>query len=174
MKKRFNESIRDQFPDGIQADFDHFLALDDYNANLIGVIKVNGVMGTATGKRYFVPGLFFASHSTHPFVAQDKRATPIDVHYAKTIQDDVTYHLPAGFSLESAPESKDATWPNRAVLRISSKKTEDSVEVVRTLVSNFVLLEPTEYPNLHDFYQKVATADQQQLVLTRVPVVKGN
>ena len=174
VKKQFNESIRNQFPEGVQADFDHFLALDDYNANLIGVIKVSGVMGTATGKRYFVPGLFFASRSTHPFVAQDKRATPIDVHYARTMQDDVTYHLPAGFSLESAPASTDTTWPNRAVLRISSKKTEDSVEVVRTLVYNFVLLEPTEYPNLHDFYQKVATADQQQLVLTRVPVIKGN
>jgi hypothetical protein len=174
VKKQFNEFIRDQFPDGIQADFDHFLALDDYNVNLIAVIKVSGVMGTATGKHYFVPGLFFASRSTHPFVAQDKRATPIDVQYARTIQDDVTYHLPAGFSLENAPASTDASWPNRAVLRISSKKTEDSVEVVRTLVYNFALLEPKEYSDLHSFYQKVATADQQPLVLTRSQAAKGN
>ena len=33
---------------------------------------------------------------------------------------------------------------------------------------------PKDYQNLHDFYQKVATADQQQLVLTRAPVAKGN
>ena len=32
---------------------------------------------------------------------------------------------------------------------------------------NFTLLEPKEYADLHDFYQKVATADQQQFVLTR-------
>ncbi len=32
---------------------------------------------------------------------------------------------------------------------------------------NFTLLDPKYYSDLHDFYQKVATADQQQLVLTR-------
>ncbi|MGO9340200.1 MAG: DUF3857 domain-containing protein [Terracidiphilus sp.] len=174
IKKQFNEFIRDQFPEGIEGDFDHFLALDDYNVNLIGTVKISGAMGTATGKRVFLPGLFFASRSSHPFVAQDKRATPIDVHYAKTVQDNVTYHLPPGFSLESTPEIPDASWPNHALLHISSKKTEDSVEVVRTLVYNFCLLDPRDYPTLHDFYQKVATADQQQLVLTRSQAAKGN
>jgi hypothetical protein len=174
VKKQFNEFIHNQFPEGVQADFDHFLALDDYNLNLIGVIKVSGNIGSATGKRFFLPGLFFASRSTHPFVAQDKRATPIDVHYAKTVQDDATYHLPPGFSLESAPEISDAAWPNHALLKIVSKKTEDSVEVVRTLIYNFTLLDPKDYTSLHDFFQKVATADQQQLVLTRSQAAKGN
>jgi hypothetical protein len=90
------------------------------------------------------------------------------------MQDDVTYHLPTGFSLEGTPEITDASWPNHAMLHITSKKAEDSVEVIRTLVYNFALLDPREYPNLHDFYQKVATADQQQLVLTRSPATKGN
>ena len=30
VKKQFNESMQDLFPEGVQADFDHFLALDDY------------------------------------------------------------------------------------------------------------------------------------------------
>jgi hypothetical protein len=46
--------------------------------------------------------------------------------------------------------------------------------VVRTLVYNFALLEPKEYSDLHSFYQKVATADQQPLVLTRSQAAKGN
>jgi hypothetical protein len=174
VKKQFNEFIRNQFPEGVEADFDHFLALDDYNVNLIGFIKVSGAVGSATSKRFFLPGLFFASRSTHPFVAQDTRATPIDVQYAKTMQDDVTYHLPAGFSLEGTPEITDASWPNHAMLHITSKKAEDSVEVIRTLVYNFALLDPKEYTNLRDFYQKVATADQQQLVLTRSQPARGN
>jgi hypothetical protein len=33
---------------------------------------------------------------------------------------------------------------------------------------------PEEYQDLRGFYQKVATADQQQLVLTRDPDGKGN
>ena len=103
MKKRFNESIQDNLPDGVQADFDHFLGLDDYNSNLMALVKVTGNIGTATGKHFFLPGLFFQARAKHPFAAQDKRLTPVDVHYAKTEQDEVTYHLPAGFTLEVLP-----------------------------------------------------------------------
>ena len=41
------------------------------------------------------------------------------------------------------------------------------MEIARSLAYNFTLLEQKDYNELHDFYQKVATADQQQLVLTR-------
>jgi hypothetical protein len=45
---------------------------------------------------------------------------------------------------------------------------------VRLLAYNFTLLDPKEYSDLHDFYQKVAAADQQQLVLVRAPQARGN
>lgn len=174
VKKQFNESMQDNFPDGVQADFDHFLSLDDYDANLIGYIKVTGNIGTATGKHFFLPGLFFESRAKHPFVAQDKRVTPIDVRHANLEQDDVTYHLPPGFNVESAPQITNTSWPDHALLKIGSQSTTEKVRVVRTLAYNYTLLDPKDYPDLHDFYQKVATADQQQLVLTRTQVAKGN
>jgi hypothetical protein len=174
VKKQFNESVQSDFPDGVQGDFDHFLALDDYEVNLIGVVKVSGNMGTATGKHFFLPGLFFESRSQHPFVAQDKRTTPVDVHYAKMEQDDVTYHLPEGFTAESTPQAATTAWPNHAMLKIGSQTSANSVSVSRLLAYNYTFLDPKDYPALHDFYQKVATADQQQLVLTRALVAKGN
>ena len=174
IKKKFNESIRDEIPDGMSADFDHFLALDDPNANLIAFVKVSGTIGTATGKRVFMPALFFESHGRHPFVAQDKRATPIDVQYAKLESDQITLHLPEGFKVESALQPTKAEWPQHAMLSLSSEQKQDAVVVSRAIAYNFTLLDATEYPNLHDFYQKVATADQQQLVLTRVAGASGN
>jgi hypothetical protein len=121
-----------------------------------------------------LPGLFFESRAKHPFVAQDKRSTPIDVHYPRMEEDDVTYHLPPGFTVESMPQDANTAWPEHALLNIHSSAEDGSVTVFRTLAYNFTLLDPKNYPNLHDFYQKVATADQQQLVLTRAPVAKGN
>jgi hypothetical protein len=174
VKKRFNESLQQELPDGVQAEFDHFLSLDDSNADLMAIVKVSGNIGTATGKHFFLPGFFFESRAKHPFVAQDKRTTPIDVQYARLVTDDVTYHLPPGFSVESAPQSASAAWPNHAMLKAASATAADSVRVARTLVFNFTILAPADYPSLHDFYQKVATADQQQLVLTRAQVAKGN
>jgi hypothetical protein len=174
VKKQFNESMHDSLPDGVQADFDHFLGLSDYSSNLIGVVNVSGSLGTMTGKHFFLPGLFFESRAKHPFVAQDKRTIPIDVHYAKLEQDEVTYHLPPGFNVESTPQATSSLWPDHALLKINSRAKEDSVSVARSMAYNFTLLDPKEYANLHDFYQKVATADQQQLVLVRAAQTKGN
>jgi hypothetical protein len=174
IKKLFNESIQNDLPDGVQGDFNHFLALDDYNSNLMAFVNVSGNIGSATGKHFFLPALFFQARAKQPFAAQEKRITPVDVHYAKTEQDEVTYHLPPGFTLESTPQPADAAWPNHAALKTVFSSTPDGTTVTRTLVYNFVLLAPADYPSLHDFYQKVATADQQQLVLTRATVAKGN
>jgi hypothetical protein len=140
----------------------------------MAIVKVSGNLGTQTGKHFFLPGFFFDSRANHPFVEQTKRETPIDVHYAKRQQDDVTYHLPAGFAVESAPQLSNATWPDHAVLKSASDAKGSTVRVVRNLIYNFTLLAPKDYQALHDFYQQVATADQQQLVLTRTIAEKGN
>ena len=174
VKKQFNESLRGDVPDGVQTDFDRFAGLDDPNLNLIAVLKIGGNLGTATGKRAFLPGLFFESKAAHPFVAQDTRATPIDVHYASMNVDDVIYRLPPGFAVESAPQTADLTWPDRAMLRITTTAKQGSVEVKRSLAHNYTLLDAKEYNDLHGFYQKVAAADQQQVVLTRSIAPKGD
>lgn len=176
VKKEFNESIRGDLPDGVIADFDHFLGLEDYNSNLVGVVKVSGGMGSATGKHFFLPGLFFESRARHPFVAEDKREIPIDVQYPVLLQDQQTYHLPEGYSVDSLPAVTSLDWPNHALLRIKATTDGETATITRTLIYNYTLLDPKEYGDLHGFYQKVATADQQQVVLARgaATAAKGN
>jgi hypothetical protein len=174
VKKEFNEWMSDYLPSGVQGDFDHFLALDQYDSNLIGVVRVSGTPGAITGKRLFLPGLFFESKSKHPFVARDMRDIPVDVHYARTEQDDVNYRIPAGFEVESGLHTKNIDWPDRAVLSISTAGDASMVQIIRKLVFTYSFLDPKEYGDLHDFYQKVATADQQQLILRRVTPVSGD
>lgn len=174
VKKQFIESIQADLPDGVEAVFDRFQALGDPSNALIAIVNVSGSIGSATGKHFFLPGLFFQSRANHPFVAQDKRTIPVDVHFPELDQDEVTYHLPPGFSIESTPQDANTTWPIHALLKIHSSAKDSTVTVFRTLAYNFTLLDPKEYTDLHDFYLKVAAADQQQLVLTRAPAAKGN
>ena len=175
VKKEFNEMIRAYIPDGVQADFDHFLGLDNYNENLMAIVKLSGNIGSATGKRFFLPGMFFESRASHPFVAEAQRTVPIDVHYPKLDQEDVTYHLPAGYTMESAPQTANLNWPQHAMMVIKTSHDASTVDVVRELAYNYTILDPKDYGELHDFYQKVATADQQPLVLERGPApAKGN
>lgn len=169
VKKQFTDWVHRALPDGVLAETDHFQALDDADANLMAVVKVHGVMGTATGKHYFVPGLFFESHAENQFASEDKRLIPVDVHYAKKIIDQVTYHLPAGLKVESAPQATSVPWQGNAVMKIVSKTNPDGVTVARELAYNFTLVDPKDYGLLHGFYQKVDAADQQQIALVRGP-----
>jgi transglutaminase-like putative cysteine protease len=175
VKKQFNEEMRQIVPDGVRADFDHFLGLEDYHSQLMGIVKISGNMGTATGKRVFLPGVFFESRARHPFVAQETRMTAVDMRFPEMIQDDVTYHLPDTFTVESSPTETKLPWAGHALLQIKSTANKNDIEVVRAFIRGFALLEPKDYPALRDFYQKVTTADQQQLVLTAAaPAAQGN
>lgn len=174
VKKRFNEAIRAYMPEGVQADFNHFLGLQDYESNLIAMVDISGNLATATVKHVFLPEFFFESHTSHPFVAQDKRTAPIDVHYPRMEQEEVVYHLPQEFAVDASPAPVNIGWPDHALFKASSSAKGTDLTTVRIIGYNYTLLEPKEYGDLHDFYQKIAAADQQQLVLNRSQAAKGN
>ena len=173
IKKQFNEQMRGMIPEGVNAEFDHFLGLEDYHLMLMGIVKISGNLANGTGKRLFLPGLFFEARAEHPFVAVEYRQTAVDMGYADTVEDEVTYHLPDGFKVESAPADTSIPWTGHAAFILKSVAANNDVTVGRTFVRAFALLAPKEYPALRDFYQKVATADQQQLVLTSTPAAKA-
>ncbi|MGA2649685.1 MAG: DUF3857 domain-containing protein [Terracidiphilus sp.] len=167
VKKQFNEWIEQYLPEGVQGDFDHFLGLEDYNVNLLGFVRITGSLGTTTGKHMFLPGMFFESKGKHPFVAQEKRTISVDVQYARSENDDVTYRLPASFKVESSPEASYVEWADHAKLSITTTVDGDGVHLTRSLANNYTIVDPKDYGDLHEFYQKLAVADQQQVVLVR-------
>ena len=56
--------------------------------------------------------------------------------------------------------------PDLDDLSVESIEQEITSEVARILARGFTLLDPSEYGKLRDFYDKVATTDRQQVVLT--------
>ena len=173
VKKQFNEQMKTMVPDGVTAEFDHFLGLDDYHSQLIGIVNVSGNLGTATGKRMFLPGVFFESRATHPFAAVERREAPVDMRYSEILQDEVTYHLPDGFTVESAPADATIPWAGHAAVQLKAVPGKNDVRIERSLVRGFSMVAASDYPALRDFYQKMATADQQQLVLTAATTAKA-
>jgi hypothetical protein len=167
VKKEFDRSLLSQVPEGVEANLDHFLALDDPDVNLIANVKVKGTLGAATAKRLMLPGFFFETRGAHPFVAEEKREEPVDMHYADEVSDEITYHLPPDLTVEGAPQDGKVPWQGHAVLVSKTKVESGQVTVVRQLARAFTFVKPEEYQSLRDFYQKVATADQQEIVLTR-------
>ena len=174
VKRQFNDWEKEFLPEGVQGELDHFVGMEDYESNLLATINVTGTLGTATGKRLFLPGLFFRVRAKHPFATQQDRKVAIDVHFPCVVSDDVTFHLPAGFIVESGPQTGTVNWETFAQFKIKTTPAADSINVVRTLAYGYTILGANDYAGLHGFYQKVATADQQQVVLTRTPTAKAN
>jgi hypothetical protein len=174
VKKRFDRMLQQTMPNGVEAHLDHFLALDDPNVNLIAIVKGEGTLGAATEKRLLLPGFFFEARGHESFVGEEKRQTPVDMHYAERVVDQVTYHLPAGFTVEGAPKDDHVKWPNYADLGVKTVQTPGQIVVVRQLARGFSALKADEYQDLRGFYQKVAANDQQALVLDVAPAAKGN
>ena len=172
VKKQINEWMQKSLPEGVQGDFDGFSGLENDESDLIANVRVDGNLGTITGKHIFLPRLFFES-GKHPFVTQQTRETPVDVHYPRTEKDDVVYHLPDGYAMEVNVKPNTIYWPEHAQLTISMNAGERSVEVVRNLAYGYTMLEAKDYGYLHEFYQKVASADQQQITLAKAAAAKA-
>jgi hypothetical protein len=162
-------------PDGVEAHIDHFLSLDDPDKNLVAVVKLRGTLGTATSKRMLIPGFFFEARGHAPFVNQEKRLEAVDMHYGERVDEQITYHLPDGTTVEGAPVDAKIPWTGHAAYVAKTVSAPGQVTVARILARAFSEAKPEEYQDLRGFYQKVATADQQQLVLAAAPpAAKGN
>jgi Domain of Unknown Function with PDB structure (DUF3857)/Transglutaminase-like superfamily len=174
VKRQFDSWLESMIPEGVEAHIDSFTGLDDPDVSLIASVKAQGSLGAATSKRLLLPGFFFETRSVHPFVAEDKRQQPVDIHYRDVLSDQITYRLPDGFSVEAAPQDAKMTWPDHAIFVNKTVPAPGHITVARILVRSFTFAKIEEYQDLRAFYQKVAAADQQQLVLTAAPAPKGN
>jgi transglutaminase-like putative cysteine protease len=175
VKKRFDQWLVTQIPSGVQAQVTHFAKLDDPSGDLGVYATVSGMPGTATSKRLLLPASFFSRSEEQGFIAQPDRKLPLDMHYAVVYKDGVLMHLPTGLTVESAPPASSIPWTGYAVYQIKSTPNGNDLTVTRTLARAFTLLQPEEYSPMRDFYQKVNTADQQQIVLTNSATAqKGN
>jgi hypothetical protein len=172
--KRFTEWLRESLPDGVSVDFSGFDGLDNYETNLVATATLSGTIGSGTGKRLILPGVFFESRGHRPFVAQEIRTTPIDLHYAVMEEDNVTYRLPRGVGVDSTPSATNISWGDHALLQIRTAAKDGSIQVTRNLVRNSTVLDAGYYPMLRNFYLKMSDADQQQIVLSRSTTEKAN
>jgi hypothetical protein len=179
VKKQFDSWLETIVPEGVEAHIDHFLGLDNPDVNLVAVIKAQGKLGAAAGKRLLLPSFFFETRSSQPFVGEENRQEPVDMHYSEIVNDQAVYHLPDGMAIEGAPQDTKISWPAHAILSASTEQAPGQITIHRSLARAFTFVLKDQYQDLRAFYQKVAASDQQQLVLTASPAAaspapKGN
>ena len=166
LQNRLEHFIQEQAPNGVRVHLDRIVGLDDPAKQLVAVIQVTGSLAQSAGKHLILPRVFFGSKTTNPFSAEESRLLPIDMRYAAQEQEQITYVLPSGYALEGAPQDASFKWEDHAAYQLRSKAEAGFITTARVLVRNFTLLDASDYGKIHDFYEKAAVADRQQLALT--------
>jgi hypothetical protein len=171
VQKQFMEWVHTLLPAGLDGEVDKFQGLETSAGYFSAVIKVNGRLGTVTGKRILLPAFVFSQGERLQFVSEEKREAPVDLHFAEQVIDDVIYHVPAGYTVESAPQAAQIPWSDgaqaKAQLVVKTQPGQGTIEVKHTFARFFVMLDSKDYAALRDYYQKLAANDQQQVVLAQ-------
>ncbi len=166
VNQRLAESLRRMLPLTLNAEIAGIKGMETSEGYLQVTANVSGTLGTVTGKRLLLPAFPFSSGSPEQFASEESRESPVDMHYAEQVIDDVVYHLPAGYAVQGAPQAAQMPWPEHADLVIKVAANANTLDVRHTFARAFVLLDAKEYPALHDYYAKIAVNDQQQVVLS--------
>ena len=153
-------------PQGISSEVAEIQGLGTSSGYLSVSAKVSGQLGSVTAKRMLIPAFFFSTRGMEQFVSEEKREAPVDLHYAEQVIDDAVYHLPAGYSIESAPQAAQLPWPEHAALVVKTQPGTGVIDIKHIFARACVLVDAKEYSALRDYYQKVAATNQQQVVLT--------
>jgi len=166
VKAQLGRMIAAQVPDGVEAHIDRIANLDDPDKQLLAIVPVTGSLSDRAGTQIVLPRLFFDTKETDPFPAESDRALPVDMHYPEQDEEQITYVFPTGYGLEATPEDVTWKWGDNAAYQMRSKADASSITTARVLARGFTLLDAAEYGKLREFYDKVATTDRQQVVLT--------
>lgn len=164
LKKDFDDEMQSDLTPGLTIHSDHFLGLDSQDTNLMIRMNVSGSLGTATGKRIFLPLSIFTAGAHNPF-SSSHREEPIDLHYPLLEKDQVNLHLPAGFQVESVPEKTHVNLAPMAGYAADAKADGQTITFTRSYIMANVLYKADEYDKLKGFFDDVSNKDRAQAVL---------
>lgn len=115
------------------------------------------------GGRLLLPSSLFPTKQKGVF-HHAERKYPVYFPYAFSELDVTVIKKPAGYSVETVPEAIEVK-PKFGMYRNSTKVSEDQIVNTRGLFVSQFIFEPAQYSELKEFFGKVETGDQFQVVL---------
>jgi hypothetical protein len=136
-----------------------------------GTVKIPGI-GTAAGHRMLVPLSIFHDSQMDAFKSS-KRVNDIYFSYPFEEQDDVKYHAPPGYKIESVPTISKMDL-KALTYEVSASQQDNLVETKRHLTVQGVSFPVNAYDLMRSFFGKVKSNDETQFVLQNPAAAKGN
>jgi len=137
-----------------------------------GTVKIPSFTIEA-GRRVLMP-ITFLQAPQPAYFQHEKRVNTIYFHYPYTEKDSLTIHLVDGFAVDSLPAVQKLSPGGGFLYQISASKDGTAVKTERVLTVDGMFYPASAYPALRQFFSKVKTNDDSQIVLQSTPSVSKN
>ncbi|MDI1318136.1 DUF3857 domain-containing protein [Flavobacterium sp.] len=128
--------------------------------------STNSVEGIGD-KMYVSPFLFFA-RSDNPF-KQEVREYPVDFMFPNQDKFNISLIFPAGYTVETLPESKAVALPdNLGSFKYVISTTGNQIQVLYTLDLNQAVIPAEYYLALKNFFKEIVSKQTEKIVLKKV------
>ncbi|MBB5338268.1 DUF3857 domain-containing protein [Tunturiibacter gelidoferens] len=168
LKRELRTNVERLMPAGADIKVTSIDKLEDYEQPLVVNLSFKGSLGSATGKRLFIPADIFEANSK-PAFPHEKREIPVYFPYSRTNQDAVRIKFPPSFKVESLPVSDKMGFEKFALYSLNSESSPNSFTIRRDYFLAEIYFKPDEYAGLRSFYSKFENKDQETVVLTTAP-----
>jgi len=158
VRSELEKNIQKSLPEGVQVKLQSLDGLSDGEVPLLA-------------KRLLIPAQFFAS-TDKPLFVSATRATPVAFPGRYATRDQMNLTLSPGLVPETLPkgESIFIAQASNYDTRLKPPPEGGHVLVTQRLFSlNRLDYEAKEYTSLHDFFSRIASTDQEQIVLLTSP-----
>jgi hypothetical protein len=169
LHKNLETYLHDRLPSNTEVDLQSIDNLRDSEKPLIVHFRINGPLGSTAGKSRLLPTQLFQVSQHSPFT-DDKRTLPINFSFPERILDGVRLELPSTWQVDTPPIPETDTDPALTATYVSRAQVSAStITLRREYILGADVLAPTDYPDLRNFFSKIASKDQEQLLVHTAP-----
>jgi hypothetical protein len=165
LHKDLEAYLQDRFPASTEVALQTIDNLHDSEKPLIVHFQVSGPLGSLAGKSRLIPTQLFQLNQHVPFT-EAKRTLAIDFAYPERILDGVRLQLPSTWQIDNPPTPENysvSTLP--AAYAAHAQLSANAIILHRDYILGATVVEPNSYPDLRNFYNEVASKDQEQLLV---------
>jgi hypothetical protein len=122
-------------------------------------------LAVGSGKRLLVPANVFHSPQIETLSAAERKY-PLYFPFTYEEIDKSSISVPKGYTLAPLPDGQDVKLTSTRFITTRSSQ-QDQLLTTRALVVNSIYFQPAQYSELRSFFQKLKTADDEQIVLEK-------
>ena len=162
--KGLEEEVASWLPPGSVAKMNYSQGWQETGGTVLADLEIDVPSYAAkAGNRLLVPSSLFPTKQKEVF-RHAERKYPVYFPYAFSELDITVIKKPAGYAVETLPEAIEVK-PKFGMYRNSTKTSEEQIVNTRGLFIGQFMFEPAQYSELKEFFGKVETGDQFQVVL---------